>query len=74
MVCLKIWMRQKFKEFKTVRECVDAAFQNCQARMRVALYHAEPHVQVLAAKLNACLEQVESEAQAQSTAIPILSH
>ena len=28
---------QSLKDFKTVRECVDAAFKNCQARMRVAL-------------------------------------
>ena len=26
---LKTWMRQKLKEFETVRECVDAAFKNC---------------------------------------------
>ena len=26
---LKTWMKQKLKEFETVRECVDAAFRNC---------------------------------------------
>jgi transposase len=26
---LKTWMKQRLKDFKTVRECVDAAFQNC---------------------------------------------
>lgn len=26
---LKTWMKQKLKEFETVRECVDAAFMNC---------------------------------------------
>ena len=26
---LKTWMKQKLKEFNTVRECVDAAFKNC---------------------------------------------
>ena len=26
---LKTWMRQRLKEFETVRECVDAAFKNC---------------------------------------------
>lgn len=26
---LKTWMKQRLKEFKTVRECVDAAFQKC---------------------------------------------
>jgi thioesterase domain-containing protein/acyl carrier protein len=33
---------------------------------RHGTYHAEPHVQVLAAKLNACLEQVETEEQAKT--------
>jgi transposase len=26
---LKTWMKQRLKEFQTVRECVDAAFKNC---------------------------------------------
>lgn len=26
---LKTWMKQRLKEFDTVRECVDAAFKNC---------------------------------------------
>jgi hypothetical protein len=26
---IKTWMRQRLKEFETVRECVDAAFKNC---------------------------------------------
>lgn len=26
---LKTWMKQKLKEFETVRDCVDAAFKNC---------------------------------------------
>lgn len=26
---LKIWMRQRLKEFETVRDCVDAAFRTC---------------------------------------------
>lgn len=26
---LKTWMKQRLSEFKTVRECVDAAFKNC---------------------------------------------
>lgn len=26
---LKTWMKQRLKEFETVRECVDAAFYNC---------------------------------------------
>lgn len=26
---LKTWMKQRLKEFETVRECVDAAFHNC---------------------------------------------
>jgi len=26
---LKTWMKQRFKEFETVRECVGAAFKNC---------------------------------------------
>jgi len=26
---LKTWMKQRLKEFQTVRECVDAAFRNC---------------------------------------------
>ena len=26
---LKTWMKQRLKEFQTVRECVDAAFGNC---------------------------------------------
>jgi transposase len=26
---LKNWMKQRLKEFDTVRECVDAAFKNC---------------------------------------------
>ena len=26
---LKTWMKQRLKEFQTVRECVDAAFINC---------------------------------------------
>lgn len=26
---LKTWMKQRLKEFETVRECVDAAFINC---------------------------------------------
>jgi transposase len=26
---LKNWMKQRLKEFKTVRDCVDAAFNNC---------------------------------------------
>ncbi len=26
---LKTWMKQMLPEFKTVRECVDAAFKNC---------------------------------------------
>ncbi len=26
---LKTWMKQRLKEFETVRECVDAAFRNC---------------------------------------------
>ena len=26
---LKTWMKQKLKEFETVRECVDAAFKQC---------------------------------------------
>ena len=26
---LKNWMKQRLKEFKTVRECVDAAFKQC---------------------------------------------
>jgi transposase len=26
---LKTWMKQRLKDFKTVRKCVDAAFQNC---------------------------------------------
>jgi transposase len=26
---LKAWMKQRLKEFETVRECVDAAFKNC---------------------------------------------
>jgi hypothetical protein len=26
---LKTWMKQRLKEFETVRECVDAAFKNC---------------------------------------------
>jgi len=25
-------MKQRLKEFETVRECVDAAFKNCQTR------------------------------------------
>lgn len=41
---------------------------------RHSTYHTQPHIQVLAAKLNVCLEQAESEAQVQSKAIPILTH
>ncbi len=26
---LKTWLKQRLKEFETVRECVDAAFNNC---------------------------------------------
>ncbi|WP_206816815.1 transposase, partial [Chroococcus sp. FPU101] len=26
---LKTWMRQRLKEFETVRDCVDAAFHQC---------------------------------------------
>ncbi|PSO47730.1 MAG: hypothetical protein BRC33_11780 [Cyanobacteria bacterium SW_9_44_58] len=26
---LKTWMKQKIKEFETVRDCVEAAFKNC---------------------------------------------
>jgi len=26
---LKTWMKQRLKEFETVRDCVDAAFKNC---------------------------------------------
>ena len=26
---LKTWMKQRIKEFETVRECVDAAFKQC---------------------------------------------
>jgi transposase len=26
---LKTWMKQRIKEFETVRECVDAAFKKC---------------------------------------------
>jgi transposase len=26
---LKTWMRQRLKEFETVRECVEAAFKEC---------------------------------------------
>jgi transposase len=26
---LKTWMKQKLKEFESVKECVDAAFKNC---------------------------------------------
>lgn len=26
---LKSWMKQRIKEFKTVRDCVDAAFREC---------------------------------------------
>lgn len=26
---LKTWMKQRLKEFQTVRECVDAAFRHC---------------------------------------------
>ena len=26
---LKTWMKQRFKEFDTIRDCVDAAFMNC---------------------------------------------
>ncbi len=26
---LKIWMKQRLKEFETVRECVESAFRNC---------------------------------------------
>jgi len=26
---LKTWMKQRLKEFETVRECVDAAFKQC---------------------------------------------
>ena len=26
---LKTWMKQRLKEFQTVRECVDAALRNC---------------------------------------------
>jgi transposase len=37
---LKTWMKQRLKEFETVRECVDTAFINCQRCMRVALYQA----------------------------------
>ncbi len=29
--------KKRLKEFKTVRECVDAAFKNCQGPMHVAL-------------------------------------
>jgi transposase len=29
---LKTWMKLRLKEFETVRECVDAAFKNCQTR------------------------------------------
>lgn len=34
---LKTWMKQKVKEFETVRECVDAAFKKCQTRICVML-------------------------------------
>ncbi|HEY9903519.1 MAG TPA: IS630 family transposase, partial [Candidatus Sericytochromatia bacterium] len=26
---LKIWMKQRLKEFETVRECVESAFRSC---------------------------------------------
>lgn len=26
---LKTWMKQRIKEFETVRDCVEAAFKNC---------------------------------------------
>ena len=26
---LKLWMKQRLKEFETLQECVDAAFKNC---------------------------------------------
>ncbi|HEY9769794.1 MAG TPA: transposase, partial [Coleofasciculaceae cyanobacterium] len=35
---LKTWIKQRIKEFETVRECVDAAFKKCQTRdMRNAI-------------------------------------
>ncbi|HEY9770477.1 MAG TPA: transposase, partial [Coleofasciculaceae cyanobacterium] len=35
---LKTWIKQRIKEFETVRECVDAAFKKCQTRICVMLY------------------------------------